>query len=249
MRWGQPDTLSLLKSELVQNTIAEPNGLLSSPDITSPNTSIIPPYFSWETPSQLISIIQNDWPYSGKFYQTIINVSWTYIGPTVPTEVEHTLIWTKMPIYHSDLVADTINARIDQDGLWGFTGNDLPPPSPSNLPSSISKLAEWGVTMDKLIRSEPPTEEEEILIQRAGREVDRYVKNRWVEEDWETAWFVNPPVSVSSLFLICFDLIKQSPPFFFRDFRVCVIWLIYMYFLDANNMTTWTLCSYTWGTV
>lgn len=118
---------------------------------------------------------------------------------SVPTEVEHTLVWTKMPIYHLDLVADTIKTRIDQDGLWGFTGSDLPPPSLSNLPSCISKLAEWGITMDKMIKSELPTEEETILIQRAGREVHRYVKNRWVEKEWETAWFVNPPVSVYSL--------------------------------------------------
>lgn len=117
----------------------------------------------------------------------------------VPTDIEHTLIWTKMPIYHPDLVVETIKTRIDQDGLWGFTGNDLPPPSLSNLPLCISKLAEWGVTMDKMVKSEPPTEEEKILIQLAGREVHRYVKNRWIEKEWETAWFVNPPVSGSLL--------------------------------------------------
>jgi hypothetical protein len=104
-----------------------------------------------------------------------------------------------MPIYHLDLVEDTIKTRIDQDGLWGFTGSDDLPPSLSNLPSCISKLAEWGVTMDKMIKSELPTEEETTLIQKAGSEVHRYVKNRWVEREWETAWFVNPPVSGYSL--------------------------------------------------
>ena len=64
LRWGQPDTLSLLKSDLVHNSVAERP---ESPDITSPIPSVIPPYFSWETPSQFISIIENDWPYSGKF--------------------------------------------------------------------------------------------------------------------------------------------------------------------------------------
>jgi len=44
-----------------------------------------------------------------------------------------------------------------------------------------------------MIKSELPTEEETILIERAGREVHRYVKNRWIEKEWETAWFVNPP--------------------------------------------------------
>jgi hypothetical protein len=136
-----------------------------------------------------------------------------------------------MPIYHLDLVADTIKTRIDQDGLWGFTGSDLPPPSPSNLPSCISKLAEWGVTMDKMIKSEPPSEEETILIQKAGREVHRYVKNRWVEKEWETAWFVNPPVSAYSELLLLFRIVETS---FIRDFKVCLVLLIYMYLLDAK---------------
>lgn len=113
----------------------------------------------------------------------------------MPTEVEHTLVWTKVPIYHPDLVAGSIQSRIDQDGLWGFTGNDSPPPSPSNLPSCLPSLSEWGITIDKMIRSQPPTPEEAALIDRAGREVHRYVKNRWSESEWETAWFVNPPVS------------------------------------------------------
>jgi hypothetical protein len=137
-----------------------------------------------------------------------------------------------MPIYHPDLVADTIKTRIDQDGLWGFTGSDLPPPSPSNLPSCISKLAEWDITMDKMIKSEPPTEEETILIQKAGSEVHRYVKNRWVEKEWETAWFVNPPVSAYSLILLSFF----SKLIVFRDFKVCLVLLIYMCLLDAKPM-------------
>ena len=137
-----------------------------------------------------------------------------------------------MPIYHVDLVAETIQTRIDQDGLWGFTGNDLPPPSPCNLPSCISKLAEWGITMDNMVKSEPPTEEEKDLLQKAGREVHRYVKNRWIEKEWETAWFVNPPVSVCSPFLWADWII---PPF--RDFKVCPVLLMYMCLLDANNTT------------
>ena len=50
---------------------------------------------------------------------------------SVPAEVEHTLIWTKVPIYHPELVDTKVKARIDQDGLCGFTGNASPPPSPS----------------------------------------------------------------------------------------------------------------------
>ncbi|KAG6833445.1 hypothetical protein H0H87_006811 [Tephrocybe sp. NHM501043] len=113
-------------------------------------------------------------------------------GPPVPTEIEHTLIWTRLPIYHEDLVAQSIAARVKQDGLWGFTGSTSPPPSPSTLPSALPALAEWGVTMDKLTRSVPPNEEEAVLIRRAGEEVHEFIKRRWNESEWETAWFINP---------------------------------------------------------
>ncbi len=114
---------------------------------------------------------------------------------SVPMDVEHTVIWTKVPIYHPDLVHESIKARIDQDGIWGFTGNNSPPPSPSNLPACLPSLSEWGTTMHMLVRSTPPTLEEAALVEKASSEVQRYVRNRWSETEWETAWFVNPPVS------------------------------------------------------
>ncbi|KAJ3513495.1 hypothetical protein NLJ89_g2917 [Agrocybe chaxingu] len=170
--WGQPDTLSLLTSELKDNRFVEaPNsdGANGSTDTGAPA------YFCWETPSKYLSIIQNDWPYS------------------VPSNIEHTLIWTKVPIYHPDLVAPSIKARIDQDGLWGFTGSGSPPPSPSTLPDCLPALTEWGITLEKMVKSRTPTPEEALLIKQAGTEVHRFVKNRWLESEWETAWFVNPP--------------------------------------------------------
>lgn len=115
----------------------------------------------------------------------------------VPPEIEHTLIWTKAPIYHPELVHPSIKARVDQDGLWGFTGLDSPPPSPSLLPTFLPALAEWGITKDNMITSAPPSPEEAELLRCAASEVHRYVQNRWKEDEWETAWFVNPPVSNS----------------------------------------------------
>jgi hypothetical protein len=64
------------------------------------------------------------------------------------------------------------------------------------LPSSLGALSEWGITMDRVIRSERGTEEEEVAVSRAGEEVNLFVKRRWKESEWETAWFVNPPVSI-----------------------------------------------------
>ncbi|KAJ7643862.1 hypothetical protein FB45DRAFT_735602 [Roridomyces roridus] len=183
LQWGKPDTLSLLGSAVHDEGMSTPpilEGLSSNADLTVPRKlpplpEDAPAYFSESTPPQYLSIIQNDWPYS------------------VPSDVEHTLVWTRIPIFHPDIVAESVRARVEQDGLWGFTGNTSPPPSPSTLPSCVPALAEWGFTIDKMIKSEKGTVEEELLVAAAGRPVDNFVKQRWVEDEWETAWFVNPP--------------------------------------------------------
>jgi hypothetical protein len=75
LQWGKPDTLSLLQSSLDWSIISGQNsrGLLpptsgeaatheQKPSVT---TADDPNYFTASTPSELISIILNDWPYSG----------------------------------------------------------------------------------------------------------------------------------------------------------------------------------------
>jgi len=79
--------------------------------------------------------------------------------------------------------------------LWGFTGNDEPPPSSSTLPECLPALAEWEITLENLIRSPKGSPEMEEMVSNAGREIDGFVRRRWVESEWETAWFVNPLVS------------------------------------------------------
>jgi hypothetical protein len=143
----------------------------------------------------------------------------------VPPEVEHTLIWTRLPIFHKHLIPDSISARIDQDGLWGFTGNLSPPPSPSNLPSCLPALADWGVTIDKLVRSERGTEEEEELVRRAGKEVHNFVKKRWLESEWETTWFVNPQVGLAHPMFFS----KLNAMNLIRGCKVSQVWHIYMF--------------------
>lgn len=113
---------------------------------------------------------------------------------TVPNEVEHSLVWTRLPILPPDL-PPAVAPRVLQDGLWGFTGSLAPPPSPETLPECLGALAEWGVTIDKLVRSPEPTPEERVLLEGLAREVDTFVRKLWKENEWETAWFVNPPVS------------------------------------------------------
>jgi hypothetical protein len=114
---------------------------------------------------------------------------------TVPAEIEHTLIWTKLPLIHPGLVHPSISARIEQDGIWGFTGAVTPPPPPSDLSIYMGALRdEWGMSIDKLTISSEPTAEERRHIDHVGREVAAFVRRRWNESQWETAWFVNPPV-------------------------------------------------------
>lgn len=52
--------------------------------------------------------------------------------------------------------------------------------------------------MDSLTRSAKGTEEEEEMVRECGDEIQTFVKRRWNEKEWETAWFVNPPVSLNS---------------------------------------------------
>ncbi|KAI0916952.1 hypothetical protein AcW2_007210 [Taiwanofungus camphoratus] len=183
LHWGQPDTLSLLPSLLDKCSSAGGSYVVSSDiydHVADKKVAIeLPPipdnaYFAADTPPELISIIMNDWPYS------------------VPPEIEHTLIWTRLPILPSELPS-SIAPRLLQDGLWGFTGSFEPPPSPSTLPECLPALSEWDVTLDKLVRSPRGSEEDEALVKKMGEEVNQFVKGRWKESEWETAWFVNPP--------------------------------------------------------
>ncbi|KAG1855865.1 hypothetical protein C8R48DRAFT_608803 [Suillus tomentosus] len=175
LQWGKPDTLSLLPSALDSDTRLKDVSI--SPSKSNQPLPDTPEYFKADIPfdSEFISIIQNSWPYS------------------VPIEIEHTLIWSRVPIFHPDLIPPEVDTRIQQDGLRGFTGNDELPPSPSTLPECLPALAEWGITMDKLVRSPRGSPEIEQMVRNAGREIDGFVKRRWVEREWETAWFVNPP--------------------------------------------------------
>ncbi|KAI5991142.1 hypothetical protein EDD15DRAFT_2276950 [Pisolithus albus] len=191
LQWGKPDTLSLLPSELEESEETATNG--------SQPSNVVPPYFTADMPfnSDLICIMQNDWPYS------------------VPIEIEHTVIWSRVPIFHPSLIPGAIEARIHQDGLWGFTGSITPIEDLPSLESCLAALADWGVTEESMIRSPKASREEEEMLLHAGKEVDAFVKRRWQESKWETAWFVNPP-----------SLISNSPD---RDCKVSLGWRIFTF--------------------
>lgn len=64
--------------------------------------------------------------------------------------------------------------------------------------------------MDKLIRSPQGTKEENEMVKQVGEEVDMFVRKRWREREWETVWFVNPPVSDFLYIYICITFISES---------------------------------------
>ncbi|KAL5501454.1 hypothetical protein ACEPAH_8714 [Sanghuangporus vaninii] len=201
LQWGRSDRLSLLPSGLNYD---QPEQEMSAQHEPVP----MPEYFTADIHPSLVSIIQNDWPYS------------------VPLDIEHSLIWTKVPILPPPSLItphiavtlapdlhDKVSARLAQDGLRGFTGATEAPPDPSLLPENLGALSEWDVTMDKLVISPKGSPEEEEAVRQSGAEVQKFIANRWIEREWETCWFVNPPrlQSVKGLAHIHIFARKKSP--------------------------------------
>ena len=80
LQWGRPDVLSKLPSKLdppdigaLRLKLLESVEKESTPNVTSSSASLpeIPPgtrgYFTADISPALVSIIQNDWPYSGLY--------------------------------------------------------------------------------------------------------------------------------------------------------------------------------------
>lgn len=64
--------------------------------------------------------------------------------------------------------------------------------------------------MDKLVRSPKGTEEEEAAVRETGKEIQTFVERRWNVGQWETAWFVNPPVRCDMLAQLALGLTRIS---------------------------------------
>lgn len=108
-----------------------------------------------------------------------------------------------------------------------------PPEVPEDIASCLGALSEWGVTPETLIRSSPPTAEEVNLLQKAATPVHEYVKSLWVEDEWETAWFVNPPVRSPSRF----SPISRLTAALFSDCKVFQAWHIFTFSRNGNELT------------
>jgi len=83
----------------------------------------------------------------------------------VPPDATHFIIWSRLPFIHEGITPYKVKDRVAQNGLWGFTG---------------------GITQPKAKDKDVP------LIRQASREIQKFVEKVWPEDQWETAWFVNP---------------------------------------------------------
>ncbi len=78
LQWGRADTLSKIPSRLSSPVVTTVGGdvdyrmvaLLESDLPTIPSGT--KPYFMADAPSQLVSIIMNDWPYSGERARSLL---------------------------------------------------------------------------------------------------------------------------------------------------------------------------------
>ncbi|QRV81890.1 Flavoprotein [Ceratobasidium sp. AG-Ba] len=130
------------------NLLKPPGDVLVRP--ITPGTIMNKEWFTADIQDSLVKILPNDWPYS------------------VPPEIRHYVVWSRLPITHPGIVPAQIWDQIVQDGLWGFSGSAYKPKG-----SGVESIDE--------------------LVRQAGSEVRKYVEAKWPAEDYEVAWFVNPP--------------------------------------------------------
>ena len=148
-----------------------------------------PQYFTSTPSPNDVKIIFNDWPYSGMTF--IIRLSQRiHEKIQVPPEISHYLVWSRLPIVHSALVHPSVKSQIDRDGLWGFTGG-----------SHDNNVADDGMYTD-VAPGTSPSARSHILA--ASHHVHQFVLARWPEDEWEVAWFVNPPVCHTTQQDFCF---------------------------------------------
>ncbi|KAG9004612.1 hypothetical protein FRB94_002221 [Tulasnella sp. JGI-2019a] len=165
LRWAPTETRPATPNSHANPTYTDAQGRtisatlgLPTPPPTRPFTptdTAPPEYFTANISPRYFKILKNDWPYS------------------VPLDVTHFVFWTRVPIIHPALVPPKIWTRIEQDGLWGFTGSD--------------RLA-----VPKTIDGKD-NEETTEMVKRAHHECAQFVLNNWPPEEFEVAWFVNPP--------------------------------------------------------
>lgn len=106
-------------------------------------------------------------------YETLPRADGHFRNPA-PLDVTHFVFWSRVPIIHPDIVPSKIWDRIEQDGLWGFSGSD-------------------HIAVPKTL-DEKDDEDTARMVEQAHHECAEFVNKHWPTDEWETAWFINPPV-------------------------------------------------------
>ncbi|GAA5912658.1 uncharacterized protein JCM6883_005343 [Sporobolomyces salmoneus] len=153
-------------------------------------------------------------------------------GYSIPSDIQHFVVWVNRPLFHPALCEPAPPDDEDNDGndgsyertkrrkerrkmtwefvqengLSGLTG--IEPSRTRSRPRSDE--ANGASTLS-------PDEEEKVnntqTLRGPGREIEKFVRNRWrVEEGFQTAWFANPPRLQSVPGLAHFHVLVRTRP-------------------------------------
>lgn len=143
--------------------------------------------------TNLVKMIPNDWPYA------------------MPAECGHSVIWCKVPILDKVLFAgkdtpfpagpvrEAVYKAVEIDGIRGLSGNERRIASVGHKTKGLlAESAEVKSWMRETMGGGMSADGNLALVAEraqawAGRFIDKYVKAQWPEQDWETAYFCNPP--------------------------------------------------------
>ena len=114
-----PDALTKLPSRLFSPTVTAEKGNIGSRNVSVLASGLPPippdtkPYFTADIPSQLVSIIMNDWPYSGRCTRfclmPIMHLSTNISSPSIHRallDMDYSAYYPRRrPVYHQDTLA------------------------------------------------------------------------------------------------------------------------------------------------
>src|ERR1700722_5061941 len=93
----------------------------------------------------------------------------------VPLDVEHSLIWTALPVLHPANLTPAMYHSLRLSGLSGSTG--CAPLSSAGILSKLDPM--YGNVPDGL-----SSKQREEIVERLRTEVSKFIMKRWKEEDW-----------------------------------------------------------------
>ncbi|KZT55875.1 hypothetical protein CALCODRAFT_484410 [Calocera cornea HHB12733] len=119
----------------------------------------------WSPPPMLSSADSFSPSTPSTHYRAVRN-DWPY---SVPADVVHFVVWSAVPL----IGPGDLGEAVERKGMWGFTGGaEHRPPAGEDEGKGEDRRGFGG---------------------ESGEGITAFVKREWPEEEWETAWFMNPP--------------------------------------------------------